>query len=152
MSFLDFARDVGSKIFARDEEAARNIKQHLEASLTDASKIECSYDDGVVTLSGQCANQKTKELAILIAGNVKGVERVVAERLIPAPPPPAAEKKPEPVETVEYYEIKSGDTLSAIAKRFYGKASAYTKIFEANREVIKDPNKIYPGQKIRIPK
>jgi len=155
MSFLDFARDVGSKIFARDEEAARNIKQHLDASLTDASKIEVGFDGGVVTLSGQCANQKTKELAILIAGNVKGVERVVAERLIPAPSPPAADKKPEPVETVEtveYYEIKSGDTLSAIAKRFYGKASAYTKIFEENREVIKDPNKIYPGQKIRIPK
>lgn len=52
---------------------------------------------------------------------------------------------------VEYYEIVSGDTLSAIAKKFNGKSSLYPKIFEANREVIKDANKIYVGQKIRIP-
>jgi nucleoid-associated protein YgaU len=52
---------------------------------------------------------------------------------------------------VEYYIIKKGDTLSAIAKQFYGKANDYPKIFEANREVIKDPNLIFPGQKIRIP-
>jgi nucleoid-associated protein YgaU len=52
---------------------------------------------------------------------------------------------------VEYYVIESGDTLSGIAKRFLGNAMDYPKIFEANREVIKDPNKIYPGQKIRIP-
>jgi 1-acyl-sn-glycerol-3-phosphate acyltransferase len=55
------------------------------------------------------------------------------------------------IETVEYYEIVSGDTLSGVAKKFYGKGSAYMRIFEANREVIKDPDKIYVGQKIRIP-
>jgi len=52
---------------------------------------------------------------------------------------------------IEYYIIKKGDTLSAVAKQFYGKANDYPKIFEANREVIKDPNLIFPGQKIRIP-
>ena len=52
----------------------------------------------------------------------------------------------------QYYIIKSGDTLSAIAKQFYGDANTYPKIFEANREVIKDANLIFPGQKIRIPK
>ena len=52
---------------------------------------------------------------------------------------------------VEYYEIKSGDSLSAIAKKFYGDALQYPRLFEANREVIKDPDKIYPGQKIRVP-
>ena len=55
-------------------------------------------------------------------------------------------------ENVEYYEIKSGDTLSKIAKRVYGDAMAYKKIFEANREVIEDPDKIFVGQKIRLPK
>ena len=49
------------------------------------------------------------------------------------------------------YEIKSGDTLGAVAKHFYGKASLYTRIFEANRDIVDDPNTIYPGQKIRIP-
>ena len=52
---------------------------------------------------------------------------------------------------VEYYIIQKGDTLSAIAKRYYGKANDYPRIFEANREVIKDADLIYPGQKIRIP-
>ena len=52
---------------------------------------------------------------------------------------------------VEYYTIKSGDTLSSIAKQFLGNASAYNQIFEANREVIRDPDKIFVGQKIRIP-
>ena len=45
----------------------------------------------------------------------------------------------------------SGDTLGAIAKRYYGNASKYMKIFEANKDIISDPDKIYPGQKIRIP-
>ena len=151
MSFLDFARDIGAKIFSRDEEAAQNIKQHLDTSLTDASKIDVTYDDGTVTLCGECDNQNTKELAILLAGNVSGVEKVVADELVPAAAPAPAAEAPA-VEEPEYYEIKSGDTLGAIAKQFYGKASAYMKIFEANREIIQDPDKIYPGQKIRIPK
>jgi nucleoid-associated protein YgaU len=53
---------------------------------------------------------------------------------------------------VDFYVIEQGDTLSAIAKRFYGNANAYPQIVEANREVIKDADKIFPGQKIRIPK
>jgi len=52
---------------------------------------------------------------------------------------------------VEYYVIKKGDTLWAIANKFLGNGSKYPEIFEANREVIKDPDLIYPGQKIRIP-
>ncbi len=160
MSFLDFARDIGAKIFSRDDQAAANIKQHLDTSLTNASGIDVEFDDGTVTLCGACDSQKTKELAILIAGNVQGVERVVADELIPPAPaaPEAAASTTTPgaapapvVEKIEYYEIRRGDTLSGIAKQFYGKAGAYMKIFEANREVIKDPDKIYPGQKIRIP-
>jgi len=145
MSLIDFARDVGRQLFDTDAEAADNIKQHLEIKMTGIRNIEVDYDDGVATLCGDCDNQKTKELAILIAGNVKGVEKVIADDLR-APEPP-----PEEVSKDEFYEIVSGDTLGAIAKRFYGKASAYMKIFEANRDVIDNPDRIYPGQKIRIP-
>jgi len=169
MSLLNFAKDMGAKLFARDDQAAKNIKQNLDVSLTDASGIDVDFDDGVVTLSGTCDSQKTKELAALLCGNVKGVERVVSDALVPkaarspaartttaaADPgtaPQAAPTADVSAEAVEFYDIKSGDTLGAIAKKFYGKASAYTRIFEANREVIKDPNKIYPGQKIRIPR
>ncbi len=47
--------------------------------------------------------------------------------------------------------VASGDTLGKIAQKYYGDASLYTQIFEANRDVLKDPNKIFPGQKLRIP-
>ena len=76
-----------------------------------------------------------------MAGNVMGVESVNADGL----------KAPEAVEQVDYYVIQKGDTLSAIAKHFYGNAPTYPRLFEANREVIKDPDLIFPGQKIRIP-
>jgi nucleoid-associated protein YgaU len=57
-----------------------------------------------------------------------------------------------PADNVEYYIVQKGDSLSAIAKRLLGNAMDYPKIFEANREVIKDPDLIFPGQKIRIPR
>lgn len=59
---------------------------------------------------------------------------------------------PQATQQAEYYIIQKGDTLSKIAKQYYGDANAYPKIFEANREVIKDPNLIFPGQKVRIPR
>ncbi len=49
------------------------------------------------------------------------------------------------------YEVQPGDSLSKIAKREYGNANAWNKIFEANKDTIKDPNKIFPGQKLKIP-
>jgi nucleoid-associated protein YgaU len=113
--------------------------------MTGVKNITVEYDDGVATICGDCDSQAIKEQAILLAGNVKGVEKVVADGLnAPAPAPAEVSKD-------EFYEIKSGDTLGAIAKQFYGKSSQYMRIFEANREIIEDPNKIYPGQKIRIP-
>jgi len=103
--------------------------------------INVSYTEGQVTLSGKASTPEQKEKAILMTGNVEGVEKVNADAL----------EAPAQTVKVDYYIIQSGDTLSKIAQRFYGNASAYPKIFEANREVIEDPNKIYPGQKIRIP-
>ncbi len=76
-----------------------------------------------------------------MAGNVKGVTEVDISGL----------SAPEPSSDVEYYTIVSGDTLGGIAKRFLGNAMDYPKIFEANREVIKDPDLIYPGQVFSLP-
>ena len=145
MGLFDFAKDVGRKLFDTDAEAADNIKQHIDVKLSGVSNLDVQFDDGVATLCGDCMNEATRDAAVLIAGNVKGVEKVVADQLVfPEPPPEEKEK-------VEYYEIVSGDTLGGIAKRYYGKASLYVRIHEANKELIPDPNKIYPGQKIRIP-
>jgi len=149
MGLFDFVKDVGRQIFDTDAEAADNIKQHLEIKTTGISNLDVKFDDGVVTLCGDCNSQATKDTAVLIAGNIKGVAKVISDDL-KAPPPPAKQKQKAP--EAEFYTIVSGDTLGAIAKRFYGKASMYTKIFEANREIISDPNKIYPGQTIKIPR
>lgn len=145
MGLFDFAKDVGRQLFDTDAEAADNIKQHLEVKLTGIDNLDVSFDDGVATVCGNCANQATRDSAVLIAGNIKGVQKIVADELV------FPEPKEEEKEKIEYYEIASGDTLGAIAKRFYGNASKYTRIHEANKELIPDPNKIYPGQKIRIP-
>ena len=146
MGLFDFVKDVGRQIFDTDDEAADNIKQHLEIKTSGLSNLTVEFDDGVATICGDCKNQAVRDQAVLIAGNIKGVEKVIADDLKAPPPPPE-----EPEEKAEFYEIVSGDTLGGIAKKFYGSAGKYMKIFEANREIIKDPNKIYPGQKIRIP-
>ena len=141
MGLFDFVKEIGQKLFSRDEEAAENIKKHIEAMNPGISGLGVSFSNGVISLSGQAASADAMEKAVLLAGNVKGISEVKIDGL---QAPPVTEK-------VEYYIIKKGDTLSAIAKQFYGKANDYPKIFEANREVIKDANLIYPGQKIRIP-
>lgn len=146
MSILGFAKELGRKVFDTNAEAADNIRDLLNVRLAGLKNLAVDFDDGVCTLSGQCPDENTRNRAVLIAGDTKGVEKVVADDLsFPAPPPEA------PVAKFEIYEIKSGDTLGAIAKQFYGKASLYTRIHEANKEMIPDPNKIYPGQKIQIP-
>ena len=141
MGLFDFVKEIGNKLFNRDEEAAEKIKKHIEEMNPGISGLGVEFKDGVVSISGQATSAEAMEKAVLMAGNVQGVSDVKIDNL----QAPAVQKK------VEYYLIKKGDTLSAIAKQFYGKANDYPKIFEANREVIKDPNLIFPGQKIRIP-
>jgi nucleoid-associated protein YgaU len=141
MGLFDFVKGIGRKLFNRDEEAAEKIKKHIEESNPGIEGLQVEFNDGVVSVSGQAASAEAMEKAVLMAGNVQGVSEVKIDKL---QAPPVTEK-------IEYYIIKKGDTLSAIAKQFYGKPNDYPKIFEANREVIKDANLIFPGQKIRIP-
>jgi LysM repeat protein len=148
MSILDFARHLGRQVFDRDDVAAEKIKETMEINLSPIKDFSVEFDDGVVTLCGECMSPADRERAVLVAGNIEGVERVVATELTARAPKP---KEPAPEPAGEIYEIQKGDTLSGIAKRYYGNAMKYTKIFEANKGVIDDPDKIYPGQKIRIP-
>jgi nucleoid-associated protein YgaU len=141
MRLFDFVKEIGRKLFNRDEEAAEKIKKHIEESNPGIDGLQVEFKNGMVSISGQATSAEAMEKAVLMAGNVQGVSEVNIDKL-QAPPVQAK---------VEYYIIKKGDTLSAIAKQFYGKANDYPRIFEANREVIKDANLIFPGQKIRIP-
>ena len=149
MGLFDFVKDVGRQIFDTDDEAADNIKQHLEIKTSGIKDLTVDFDDGVATICGECLSPAQRDQVVLIAGNIKGVKKVVADDLKTRPPKPEEPEVPE--EKAEFYEIVSGDTLGGISKKFYGSAGKYMKIFEANRDIISDPNKIYPGQKIRIP-
>ena len=141
MGLFDFFKDMGEKIFGSEDEAAEKIKENIEASNPGIQDLNVTYNDGVVELTGTADSADAMEKAVLMAGNVQGVSEVKADGI--SAPPQAAQ--------VEYYVIQKGDSLSAIAKRYYGNAQDYPRIFDANREVIKNPDLIYPGQKIRIP-
>jgi nucleoid-associated protein YgaU len=158
MNLFDFVRDIGNSLFHSDDEAAQKIKTHIEADNPGIEQLDVDYQKGFVTLRGRSHSWQAVEKAILMAGNVKGVERAVSEiQVTEAADSPPADLSPAG-ETAgagaraDYYVIEKGDTLSALAKRFYGDSSQYMRLFEANREVIKHPDKIFVGQKIRIPK
>lgn len=142
MGLLDFIKDAGASLFGKGKKEDQEVYNLLTQTFgADISNLKVEYKDGIVSLFGSCKTQAVKEKAVLLAGNIKGV-KAVNDTQFTAPVE----------EQVEYYTVKPGDSLSKIAKQFYGKASRYPEIFEANKEVIKNPDLIYPGQKIRIPK
>jgi nucleoid-associated protein YgaU len=142
MGLFDFMSNIGKKIFPTEAEASDKIKDYFEQDNPGVNDFQVTVKDGVATITGEAASAEAKEKAILMVGNIQGVKEVQADDL----------KAPAASGEVEYYVIKSGDSLSAIAQHFYGNGSEWPQIFEANREVIKNPDLIYPGQKIRIPK
>jgi len=141
MGLFDFAKDMGKKLFGKDDDPAAKIQESIEANNPGITDLGVAYNDGNVDLSGKADSAEAVEKAVLLAGNVKGVTDVKIDNM----------DAPAPAPEVEYYTIASGDSLSKIAKKFYGDAMDYPKLFIANREVIKDADLIYPGQKIRIP-
>lgn len=153
MGLLDFAKDMGRKLFSNPDDAVAKIKQHIEEDNPGVQNLQVDYQDGLVTLRGVANSWEAADKAMLMAGNVQGVGKVVSELTVASSEAGGtAAPTASPEESPEYYTIKPGDTLSAVAKQFYGDASQYTKLFAANREVIKDPDKIFAGQTIRIPK
>ncbi len=142
MGLFDFAADIGRKLFDRKEDAGSKIQAHIEDNNPGVDNLKVDVNDGIATLSGEAKTSEALEKAILMVGNVEGISEVSAEGVNA----PASEA------VVEYYEIQSGDTLWAIASKHLGDGNRYPEIFEANREVIQDPDLIFPGQKIRIPK
>ena len=156
MGLLDFLKDAGKDLFDGKGNEADEIKKEIEKALgSNVSNLGVRFDNGRVTLQGKAKSVAAKEKAALIAGNVKGVSHVSDDGLtVDGAQTAGAATKTAGAATAarsRYYTIQSGDTLSKIAKEHYGDAGDYDKIFEANREVIGDPDKIYPGQQIRIP-
>lgn len=168
MSLISFFKEAGEKLFghkdaeaaaakaqsapssaelqaasvAANEKAASAIKTYIATQKLDAAGLSVAFDgaSGTVSVSGEAADQATKEKILLCCGNVHGVSQVDDRMTVAVP-----------ADESQYHLVVRGDTLSAIAKTYYGNASQYPKIFEANKPMLSHPDKIYPGQLLRIP-
>lgn len=144
MSLFAFVKDAGVKLWeslvGQEAQAAESLKDHVAKVGLGNPAIQLSVEGAKVIVSGEVASQEEKEKILLALGNVAGVEAVEDHVSVTTPAPEA-----------RFVTVKKGDTLSAIAKAEYGNANAYMKIFEANKPMLSHPDKIYPGQVLRIP-
>nr|WP_059390833.1 peptidoglycan-binding protein LysM [Pseudomonas toyotomiensis] len=144
MSLFAFVKDAGVKLWeslvGQEAQAAESLKDHVTEVGLGNPNIEVSVEGDKVIARGEVASQEEKEKILLALGNVAGVGEVDDQISVTTPAPAA-----------RFVTVKKGDTLSAIAKAEYGNANAYMKIFEANKPMLSHPDKIYPGQVLRIP-
>ncbi len=164
MGLMSFMKEAGEKLFgkgqakaAQDAAASAPTPENVEALSraagdaiveyvraqglpTDSLRVSFDGATSTVTADGEMPDQATKEKVLLCCGNVAGVAKV-ADMLTVASSEPEA----------QWHTVVSGDNLSKIAKQFYGDANKYPVIFEANKPMLTHPDKIYPGQMLRIP-
>ena len=143
MGLFSFIKEVGDKVFGSGKANADELKKDLDSLGLDTENLEVEVDGDQVVLKGEAKDQETLEKAILQVGNKAGIAGVKTDDVVVTNPSGSS----------NFYEVKKGDTLWKIAESQYGKGkgSKYTVIFEANRPMLKDPDKIYPGQQLRIP-
>jgi len=162
MGLFSFIKNAGAKVFgigktdaeeaaeAAAEAAARKLKQEeaaarkLEETITDlqlqVEGLNVFIDGDAASISGLAYNQATREKVVLVVGNSNGIATVDDQMTV---------EHEEPV--AQFHTVASGDTLGKIAKTYYGNAMKYPVIFEANKPMLTHPDKIYPGQVLRIP-
>jgi nucleoid-associated protein YgaU len=150
MGLMDFVANAGTALFGGkdepDQERSAKLENQVRLLGLDVKQLKIDVSGETAAVSGEAASQAEKEKVLLAVGNTKGIAKVDDKLTVAAPraaEPPAAEAK--------YHTVVKGDTLSKIAKEFYGDAMKYPVIFEANKPMLKDPDKIYPGQVLRIP-
>src|SRR5690606_4991470 len=139
----------GEKLFGGSEtaeEKASKVQSHLSKYNFDLSGVKFSVDGDEVTVSGEAKNIDEKQRILATAGNVDGISSVNDNLNLKE-----ALKIDIPDISKTMYTVKSGDSLSKISKEVYGDAMAYNRIFEANKPMLSDPDKIYPGQVLYIP-
>lgn len=148
MSLFSFLKEAGEKILDaltpdKAEANSEALTKHVRDALTgiDTSKIQVKVEGEKVIATGEASSQEEKEKILLALGNVAGVSGVEDQITVTGPVVVAS----------QFVVVQKGDTLSAISLRVYGDANKYQKIFEANKPMLKDVNKIYPGQSLRIP-
>ncbi len=129
-------------VAALSDAAGAAIAQYVQTQDLGVSGLSVAFDapTATVTVSGVVPDQATKEKVLLCCGNVQGVEAVNDLMTVDAPEPES-----------QFHVVASGDNLSHIARKYYGDANKYPAIFEANKPMLSSPDKIYPGQALRIP-
>ena len=157
MGLIDFVVNAGQKLFGGESEAKAAtataaagapkpfdrgpvLENHVRQMGFDVEDLDITVDGMVATVAGKTATQEVREKVVLAVGNIAGIARVDDRIAVVTPEPEAV-----------YYTVVRGDTLSKIAKQHYGNAMKYPVIFEANKPMLTDPDKIYPGQVLRIP-
>ncbi|MCW9717612.1 MULTISPECIES: peptidoglycan-binding protein LysM [unclassified Avibacterium] len=145
MGLFDFVGDIGRKLFSKEEDASEAVEKHIAEDNPGVENLSVKVEEGVAKIEGNATSAEALEKAILMAGNVVGINSVNVEGV-------AIENGERLATDEEFYVIQKGDTLWKIAEKTYGNGAKYTAIVEANKEVIKDADKIFPGQKIRLPK
>ena len=154
MGLFDFVKDAGERLsdmagglLGRDDAAAAEAGPKIEAKISGlgipVENLSVGVAGDVATVGGTTETHADKERVVLVAGNTEGIAQV-DDRIDVKPSAP-----PEP--PAQFHTVVSGDTLSKIAKTFYGDPMKYPVIFEANKPMLSDPDKIYPGQVLRIP-
>ena len=138
MGLFNFVKDAGEKLWDAvtgqhdKDDQAKKVQEHLnKTGIPDADKVNIQIADGKATVTGDGLSQEAKEKILVAVGNISGIASVDDQVKTATP--------------------AAGDTLSAISKQVYGNANLYNKIFEANKPMLKSPDKIYPGQVLRIP-
>jgi nucleoid-associated protein YgaU len=151
MGLIDFIKDAGERIFGQtrersggevpgEAEASDALVKTVTALGIPVEHLSIQVNGDKATVSGTAKSQADREKAVLVVGNTQGIAQVDDQITVEMPEAEAT-----------YYTVQRGDTLSKIAQAHYGDASKYPVIFEANRPMLQDPDKIYPGQKLRIP-
>ena len=154
MGLFSFIKEAGEKLFGGGDahaatpsddlnvKAAQAIATYINAQNLGVTNLQVQFDgaQGAVTVQGDAPTQSAKEKVTLCCGNVANVQSVDNQMVVTNPEPEA-----------QFHDVVRGDTLSAISKKYYGDANKYNAIFEANKPMLTSPDRIYPGQKLRIP-
>ena len=145
MSIFSFVKEAGEKLIdlltPGNANTSEQLKEHISKVGLGNPNVQATVDGDKVTVTGEVGSQEEKEKILLAVGNIAGVGSVDDQITVTGPV----------VKAATFVTVVKGDTLSAISLRVYGDANKYQKIFEANKPMLKDVNKIYPGQSLRIP-